>query len=439
MLRPETRFVGVGRERVAYQVFGDGAIDFLFLKAFLASVDAVWEHPGHLRWSRTLATHLRVVMLDHRGAGMSDAIDESKLGDLDSQVDDALAVLDELEIDRVCVCGEADGASTAVKLAVEHPERVSRLVLVNAAPTGLGFGSSAAVLDALADLIRVQWGTGEILAGEVPHFAGDPGFCARFERMGARPSAAAAFLRHLASLDIRPLLGELGVPTLVVHSGDFTSVTVGDARDLAARIPDARWFEGVSSTFYWGGGVWDEVIGFVSSGSNATVRDLVTILFTDVVDSTRTVVAVGDDEWRRTLTFLNDLVASRVAGFGGRVVKETGDGHLIEFARPGDAVRAAVAISLSAPALGVEIRAGIHTGEIERRENNDIGGLSVHIAARVVAHAGAGEIVVTRTVAELLGATEYQLHDRGEHELRGVPGNWRLFAISPQRKNSGDS
>jgi class 3 adenylate cyclase len=226
------------------------------------------------------------------------------------------------------------------------------------------------------------------------------------------------------------------VPTLVVYSGDITVTTADDARDVAERIPDARYFEGASSTFYWGGGVVDEIIRFVSGGSTAAVRDLATIVFTDVVDSTGAVVAIGDDEWHRTLTFLDDVVASKVDDCGGRVVKQTGDGHLIEFARPGDAVRAAVAIAQAAPALGIEIRAGIHTGEIDRRENNDIGGLSVHIAARVTAHAHAHEVVVTRTVAELLGATAYQLDDRGEHELKGVPGTWQLLAVTAPRSRS---
>jgi class 3 adenylate cyclase len=436
MFRPETRFASVGRDRVAYQVFGDGAIDLLFLKAFGASVDSLWEHPGHLRWFRSLGEHFRLVMLDHRGTGVSDALPESRLGDLDTRVDDVDAVLKALAIDRFCVCGEADGAFTAVKLAIGASDRIDRMVLQNAAATGFGLGTSDAELDALAESVRLQWGTGAFLAPIVPHFADDLDFCARLERLSVRPSGAAALVRHLASIDIRPLLPDVRVPTLVVYSGDITVTTADDARDVAERIPDARYFEGASSTFYWGGGVVDEIIRFVSGGSTAAVRDLATIVFTDVVDSTGAVVAIGDDEWHRTLTFLDDVVASKVDDCGGRVVKQTGDGHLIEFARPGDAVRAAVAIAQAAPALGIEIRAGIHTGEIDRRENNDIGGLSVHIAARVTAHAHAHEVVVTRTVAELLGATAYQLDDRGEHELKGVPGMWQLLAVTAPRSRS---
>lgn len=429
MLRPETRFVSVGRDRVAFQVHGDGP-PFLFLKAFGASVDAVWEHPGHLRFWRSMGSALRMVTLDHRGTGMSDALEDSRLRDLDSRVEDVLAVLDALEIDRLFVCGELDGAFTAVKFAVQHPDRCAGLILQNAAATGFAFGSSEAALEDLTESVRATWGTGETVANTVPSFADDRDFCARFERMGARPGAAAVLVAVLGTTDIRPMLASVTAPTLVVHSGEITLSTAEDAHDLAARIPNARLFESESSTFYWGAGVIDQVVAFVTGNPGVGARDLVTMVFTDVVDSTGTVVALGDSEWRQTLTFLDDLVAARVASYGGRVVKQMGDGHLIEFSRPSDAVRATLGLVRGAPALGVSIRAGIHTGEIERRETGDIGGLSVHIAARTAAHANAGEVLVSRTVVDLLGATDYELEDRGEHELKGIPGTWRLFAVS---------
>ena len=419
----------MGRDRVAFQVFGDGP-RFLFLKAFGASVDAVWEQPGHLRFWRSMASALQMVTLDHRGSGMSDALDESRLGDLDARVEDILAVLDALEIDRLFVCGELDGGFTAVKLAVEHPDRVEGLILQNAAATGFALGSSEDALDDLSGSIRATWGNGGTVANVVPNFADDRDFCARFERMGARPGAAAVTFRRLATIDIRPLLTRIAVPTLVVYSGDFTTTTANDARDLAEQIPHARYFEGASSTFYWGGGVVDELIRFVTGAPAITVRDLATILFTDVVDSTGAVAAMGDREWQRTLTFLDDIVATRVANRGGRVVKQTGDGHLIEFARPSDAVDAALAMCRDAPTLGVQLRAGIHTGEVERRDGGDLGGLSVHIAARVAAIAGPGELVISRTVADLLGSVGHTLSDRGEHELKGVPSRWQLFTVT---------
>jgi class 3 adenylate cyclase/pimeloyl-ACP methyl ester carboxylesterase len=430
MARPRTQFVSVGRDRVAYVVWGDGPTDVWFVAQFGASVDAIWEHPGHLRWARALGARLRVIMLDHRGSGMSDSVPEERQGNLEDRIDDVLGVLDTVGVGRVSVIAEGDGALTAIKFAVEHPERVEKLVLVNGYAAGQGVSAMPAQLDELADMVRAVWGSGELVSTVVPHFADDLEFCGRLERMGARPSAAAALTRNLATIDLRPLLDQITAPTLVVYSGDLILSSVEQSRDLARHIPHARLFEGSSSTFYWGSGVVEEMVTFLSGDAGVSDRDLVTLLFTDIVDSTGTVVATGDNNWRQTLDFLDDLVASRVSRAGGRVVKQTGDGHLIEFARPGDAVRAALAICRAAPTLGVTLRAGIHTGEIERRENGDIGGLSVHIAARIVASAHAGEIVVSRTVADLLGATEYTLHDRGEHELKGIPGRWTLFTIT---------
>ena len=431
--RPETRFVSVGRDRVAFQVVGEGPPDVLLLKGWGASVDAVWEHPGHLRLFRMMTTNARLMMLDHRGAGMSDAVPESRIGDLDERIDDVLAVLDVIGADQVCVCGEGDGALTAIKLAATYPERVDRLVLFNPWVAVLSAGwnlASAAATASYGDEVRETWGNGALMALLVPNFADDLEFCARFERMGARPSAAAALLVKLASTDVRPFVGRIRAPTLVAYSGDLNGVTVEEARQLAEQIPDARLFEGSSSTFYWGGGVLEEVAAFVSGSPSVGNRDLATLLFTDVVELTRAVVTAGDDEWRQTLNFLDDLVAARAARSGGRVVKQTGDGHLVEFARPGDAVDAALGICVAAPTLGVTLRAGVHTGEIERRENGDVGGLTVHIAARVAALAGPGEVVVSRTVADLLGAHNHELQDRGDHELKGVPGHWQLFTIN---------
>jgi class 3 adenylate cyclase len=370
-----------------------------------------------------------VIMLDHRGSGMSDSVPEARQGDLDDRIDDALAVLDALGVDRVSVCAEGDGTLTAIKFVVEHPERVDKLVLLNGYAAGWAVGASSEQLEEIADTVRAAWGTGELVAGVVPHFADDLEFCARLERLGARPSAAAALTRNLAAMDLRPLLDKITAPTLVVFSGDLTLSSVEQSRDLAHHIPHARLFEGSSSTFYWGSGVVEEIVAFISGAASVGDRDLATVLFTDVVDSTGSVVTVGDREWRQTLDFLDDIVASRSTKAGGRVVKQTGDGHLVEFARPGDAVRAALAICRDAPTLGVRVRAGVHTGEIERRESGDIGGLSVHIAARIAAIAGPGEVLVSRTVADLLGAGDHQLHDRGEHDLKGVPGRWQLFTI----------
>lgn len=295
---------------------------------------------------------------------------------------------------------------------------------------GYDYGITSEQLDRIAQRVRAAWGTGAVLAAALPHLADDRAFAARFERLGARPSVAAALIRNLGRADVRTLLGTVNAPTLVVYSGDIVTATSAESRYLADRIPGARFLEAESSSFYWGGGLFDEINDWFDGERRRGDRDLATVLFTDVVASTRELVAVGDEEWRRTLDFMDELVTKRAERFAGRVVKQTGDGHLVEFSRPSDAADAALALCRDAPTLGVNLRAGIHTGEVERRENGDLGGLSVHIAARIAALAEPGEVLVSRTVADLLGGGGYSLGDRGEHDLNGVPGTWKAFAVT---------
>jgi class 3 adenylate cyclase/pimeloyl-ACP methyl ester carboxylesterase len=426
---PETRYLDVGSERIAYQVFGNGPTDALFLTPAWVSVDAQWEHVGILRIWRLAAERFRIAILDHRGFGMSDPIEESRIGDPALCVEDELAVLDALGMERVALLGENAGGINAIALAATRPERVERLALLNGRVVGQFHGWSPSDVAAMAEGARQAWGTGELM-GMAPNFSDDRDFLARYERMGARPSAAAAYVRNLATVDVRPLLGRIEAPTLVAcdfgAGRDETAITP----ELTDQIPDARFFEAESTTFHWGGGLLEESFAFLSGEAAGGARDLATVLFTDVVDSTRSVAAAGDREWRQTLDFLDDLVEARATRAGGRIVKQTGDGHVVEFARPSDAVRAGLAICKDAPTLGVQLRAGIHTGEVERRERGDLGGLSVHVAARVAAVAGPGELVVSRTVADLLGAAGHSLSDRGEHELKGVPGRWQLFTVA---------
>jgi class 3 adenylate cyclase len=433
--RPPTKYLSLGEDRIAYQVFGDGDTHALHLKAFGASVDSIWEHAAHLRVWRTLQPHLRTIVFDHRGVGVSDAPPLSRLGDLDDRLEEVLAVLDEVGVERVSVCGEYDEVPLAIKLAVEHPERVERLVLVNGYAKrckgdGYPYGPSPEEAEVLAELTRTVWGTGEAIAFAVPTLADDRDFTARLERLGARPGLAAAWNKAAAAVDVRRLLPRVEVPTLVIYSGDILTVMPEQSRHLAEEIAGAQLLELSSSTFYWGGGVVEAIVKFMSDAPSTGDRDLATLLVTDVVDSTGTVVTMGDREWRHTLDVLDDLVTSRKGA--GRVVKQTGDGHVIEFGLPRDAIRTADALARAVEPLGVALRSGVHTGEIERRENGDIGGLTVHVAARVAALAGAGEVLVSRTVAELLGASDYVLTDRGTHALKGVPGEWALFAVQPR-------
>lgn len=229
---------------------------------------------------------------------------------------------------------------------------------------------------------------------------------------------------------MRALLPSVAAPTIVTSDSGAGREAHAITHDLAERIPDVQYLEGDNTSFHWGGGLLEATLAFLSGEQATGDRHLATVLFTDVVDSTRSVAAVGDREWRRTLDFLDDLVEARATRSGGRIVKQTGDGHVVEFARPSDAVLAAISMCRDAPTLGVRLRAGIHSGEVERRDGGDLGGLSVHVAARVGAVAGPGEVVVSRTVADLLGSAGFDLTDRGEHDLKGVPGRWQLFAVT---------
>jgi class 3 adenylate cyclase/pimeloyl-ACP methyl ester carboxylesterase len=435
MDHPETRFASLERDRIAYVAFGDGPTDLLHIKPLSGSVDMLWEHVAHLRIWRTARPHLRLIMFDHRGTGMSDTRPEDTLGNLDDRVADALAVLDDLGIERAAVSGEYDGALTAIKLAADHPERVEKLMLINGfarGSNGDGYDLSppVAAIERWEDF-RPLWGTGVLSATVSPTWGDALSFLARWERSGARPGAAVAWMRNQAEIDVRPLLDRIQAPTLVVYSGDILAVTIAQSRHLAEAIPGARLLDRSSSSFYWGDGVLEEMIAFIADATSSGDRELATLLFTDVVDSTGAVIEAGDRRWKQTLDILDEIVEERTSRRAGRVVKQTGDGHLLEFAMPRDALEVAMTLRRDVEVIGVELRAGVHTGEVERRESGDLGGLTVHIAARVAAVAGAGEVVVSRTVADLLGAGDYTLHDLGEHELKGVPGRWGLFSVTP--------
>jgi class 3 adenylate cyclase len=345
-----------------------------------------------------------------------------------------MAVLDHLGISQAAVLGEMDGSTPAIMLAVEHPERVSKLVIVNGSATGHRdddhpFGLDPAAVESTAQMVFEWWGTGRVLATVAPGLADNADFAARFERLSARPRGAAAMFRRFAEYDVRDLLSLVRVPTLVIHSDDVPTVEVGRARYLADHILESRLLETTATSWYWGGGAMEEVVSFVTGAETAGDRDLATVLFTDVVSSTQTAVRSGDARWGQTLNFLDDLVTARVEACRGRLVKQTGDGHLAEFGRPGDAVSAALGILEGVAVLGVDLRLGVHTGEIERREGGDISGLAVHIAARVAALAQPNEVLVSRTVADLIAGSGIEFTDRGECELKGVPGTWKLFAV----------
>jgi pimeloyl-ACP methyl ester carboxylesterase len=298
MAQPGTRFATVGPDRIAYQVFGEGSTFLLHIKPLCGSVDLIWENVEHLRLWRTTRPHLQLIVFDHRGTGVSDPLPESVVGMLSERVADAIAVIGALGLERVAVSGEGDGVMTAIKLAAEHPDRVDKLILINGqargcAGPGYDLAPPPEVIARQAETLRTLWGTGAPTAAVAPNLSHDLEFAARFERSGAPPATAAAWVRNQTAADVLGLLDQVQAPTLVVFSGDMLTATEAQSRHLAESIPGARVLVRTSSGFYWGGGVVEEMIAFVSDSTSSGDRELATVLFTDVVDSTGAVIEAG--------------------------------------------------------------------------------------------------------------------------------------------------
>jgi class 3 adenylate cyclase/pimeloyl-ACP methyl ester carboxylesterase len=426
---------------IAYQVWGQGDLNLLLLTDISTSVDNIWEHPGRLRILSSYGDLGRVIRFDPRGQGASDPLPLDQVGELAPWLDDALNILDALDVAEAVVAAEGYASQVALLLAAEHPQRVMRLALLNPFarrtvakdyPIGEGREQDVAVL---ADLVRSVWGTGEATAMSVPSLAAgapDSGFLGRTERLGASPAVAAAVVGAMGRSDVRHVLAAITVPTLVVHTDDSQLVPVALSRYVADQVPGARFLEVPSRSFYWGETGISAYAEFLA-GSMPEVRERVirSVLFTDVVDSTRAATLAGDARWEQRLRHLDEFVGVEVARFGGSLIKQTGDGHLVTFSTPAGAIRTALAILRGAPTLEVEVRAGIHIGEIEERSDGDIAGIAVHVAARVASLASPQQLLISRTVADLVSGGEFALQDQGLHELKGVPGTWALYAVSP--------
>lgn len=435
---PEVRYVHDGGS-VAYQVWGAGPADLLLITEWATSVDTVWDHAGRLRLLTLEGSIARVVRFDPRGLGASDPLPLDEFGNFDHWVHDALRVLDDVGATRVAVCGEGLMSHVALRLAAVHPERVERVVVLNgfarlAGGDGYPFGRPREAFHAAAERTRQAWGTGQILrAATVSLERGvtDPGWFGRDERLAASPGVAAQMVTITANADIRDVLPAVRVPVLVLYTGEFRHVPMEDCRYLAENLPDGRFVEAPSQTFYSDLGGLHAFVEFLTGAPyDVTDRDVLTVVFTDVVGSTSRVDKGGDVEWVRILDALDTFVELEATRRGGRVVKQLGDGHLLVFTRPVDAVRAALALSKGASALELQLRAGVHTGEVELRAGGDVTGVAVHVASRIAAVANGGDVIVSRTVNELVRGAGLVAGDLGERSLRGVDGVWTLFTLN---------
>jgi pimeloyl-ACP methyl ester carboxylesterase len=438
-MTPKTQYARSGDSSVAYQVVGDGPRDLVMVPGFVSHLEVAWEHRPYERFMHRLASFARVIVLDKRGCGLSDPLVGSPT--LEQRDDDLRAVMDAAGSERAALFGMSEGAAMAALFAATYPARVDALVLYGMFARGTAsddypWGLAEEIWADGLDWTAQGWGEGISLVTLAPSKLEDDSFrawFARFERMSASPRVAIDALRLDMRIDVRDALPVIGAPTLLIHrSGDFWPID--GARYACERIPGARLVE-LPGENHWpwvddSEAVADEVEEFLTGARQTPEPDriLATVLFTDIVGSTSMAAELGDRRWRELLERHEVVVRTQLERFRGRALKSLGDGFLASFDGPARAIRCARAIIEAMAPLGIEIRAGLHTGECEVM-NGDMGGIAVHTGARVSAKAGAGEVLVSSTVKDLVAGSGIEFADRGSHALKGLPGDWRLFAV----------
>lgn len=432
---PETHYASSEEASIAYQVFGDQDLELVTVGGPGAHLEVMWEEPLVRRFRERLASFARVAVFDRRSTGLSDPV-EGELA-LEQHMADLCAVIDAAGFRKPAIYGSTDGARISLLLAATHPDRLSSLILSGASAVGVG-RLRPEIVETMLQAIENAWGTGQLGRLFAPSLGDDALFLrwlGRLERSAASPAVARKLIQVSAYADVRSVLPAVHVPTLVLHRRDDTLVPVELGRELAEAIPNAKFveLEGIDNLEFAGDAdtLLDEVEEFLTgSRHDEPERVLATALFTDIVDSTRHAAEAGDRRWRSLLDEHNRLVRRELERYRGREIKTTGDGFLATFDGPARAVRGARAIVLALESIGLELRAGLHTGEIEMM-GDDIGGVAVHVGARVGAMAGPGEVVVSGTVRDLVVGSDLKFVDRGARVLKGVPGEWRLFALEP--------
>jgi pimeloyl-ACP methyl ester carboxylesterase/class 3 adenylate cyclase len=447
-VRPEVRYARNGDVAIAYAVIGAGPDDLVYVSPY-NNLDIAWENPLYERFLRRLSSFARVVVVDRRGTGGSDRYSPDDLPPLEDLVDDLAAVLDKLGSQRAALFGFSDAGALCAMFASTRPERVSGLILYSTAARGRQAPdypwqwSEEEWRDYLSR-VRAGWGTREYAEESLPlvnpSLAGDDRMLVwweRFQRLSASPSALYAQEQVFREMDIRPLLPAISVPTLVLHRSQDLIEPVGAGRYLAAEITGAEYVELVGADHFPWAGDQDSLIaeverfvGMVRSDEQETFdRFLATILFTDIVDSTAQAAAMGDHRWHDLRQQHDRVTRAQLARFRGREVKTLGDGFLAVFDGPARAVRCARAICESMSRQGVALRAGLHAGEVEA-DGGDVSGIAVAIGARIGTRAGPGEVLVSSTVKDLVVGSALTFEDRGVHKLKGVPDEWRLYALT---------
>jgi len=448
-MRPETKYARSGDVGIAYQVYGEGDLDLVVAFPFVSHLDLLWESPAQARFMQRLGTFARVIPFDRRGVGLSDPVDRPTT--LEERMDDVRAVMDAAGSERAALFGMSEGATMCMLHAAAHPERTSALVLWGAMARSTEaedypWGSPRqALVEAQEELLSPFWGTGATIDVFSPSLADDPRAReaqARLERQTASPMRIAQLFQMFLETDVRDTLPLIQTPTLVMQRRGDRAVNHRAARWLAEQIGGSRYveLEGVDH-FPWvseDDGALAQIEEFLTGvrPRPAAERILATVLFTDIVDSTRLAAELGDSRWRRLLEEHQELTRSCLERFSGREIKSTGDGFLATFDGPTRAVECARAITAEMPSLGVEVRAGLHAGEVELM-GEDVGGIAVHVAARISALSGAGEVLVSRTVRDLAAGSGIEFGSAGRHALKGVPDEWDVYRVGATPLSSG--
>ncbi len=443
-MAPETQYARSGDLNIAYQVTGEGPRDLVYVPGWVSNIEMMWEEPAMVHFLERLASFSRLVLFDKRGTGLSDRVSNTELPTLEQRMDDVRAVLEAVGSERAALFGHSEGGNMCVLFAATYPDRTTALITLGSFAKRRDPDDDypwAPAADAREETVAdVERNWGHMRPEDVEYYApsrlGDAQFVRNLEqyfRRAASPGAAAALLRMNSFIDVRDVLPTIQVPTLVLHRTGDHDVNVAEGRYLASKIPGARFVELAGADHWIAAGdtdaIADEIEEFLTGTRPMPEPDRVlsTVLFTDIVGSTERAVELGDRRWRELLNTHDAAVRRELERFRGREVDTAGDGFLATFDGPARAVRCALSAGEAVRQLGVEIRAGIHTGECEL-DGPKVRGIAVHTGARITSLAGPGDVLVSQTVKDLVSGSGLAFEDRGVHALKGVPGEWRVYA-----------
>ena len=440
---PETHYAKSGDCHIAYQVVGKGPLDVVFIPGFVSHVEHAWGDARLAHFYRRIASFARLILFDKRGTGMSDPVPIQQLPTLEQRMDDVRAVMDAAGSQRAALVGVSEGGPLSLLFSATHPDRTVAMVLIASfariawAPD-YPFGTKLEPWRGLLDRMEQGWGKGVLLSSFARSLADDVAARAwwgRFQRQASSPGAAVAVMQMVYELDVRPILPAVRVPTLVLHRADDGLVPAEHARYLAQQIPGARYavLPGLDHLYFTGDAdaYLDQIEEFLTGELRAGEPDrvLATVPFADIVGSTERAAQLGDARWHTLLDSFYGVARRQLERFRGREIDSAGDGFFAAFDGPARAIRCAMAIASGVRALGLEVRAGVHTGECEVM-GAKLGGIAVHIGARVAGHAQPGEVLVSGTVKDLVAGSGIGFDERGAHALKGVPGQWNLYAVN---------